>query len=103
MIKEKTVDLENIDEVNNNLSIFIAKNIKFQYSLEAEQFLQNVYEITLHWSFYHYQDKIIDIIKFQVFVNALVINMTSNGLTFAKLQYHIENYIKEQENASTID
>ncbi len=103
MIEEKTINLENADEVNKKLSIFIAKNIRLKHSLDTDDFLQNVYEITLYWAFYHYQDEIMNVIKFQTFVASLVNTMSKNGLTFTQLQNKVEQWIKEQENASTID
>lgn len=100
---EKTINLENVDEVNSKLSIFIAKNIRVQQSLDTENFLQNVYEITLYWAIYHYADKINDIILFQNYVRTLVDTMSKNGLTFTQLQNKVEQWIKEKENASVID
>lgn len=100
---EKTIDLESVDEVNSKLSIFIAKNIRLQHSLDTDDFLQNVYEITLYWSFYHYQNEILDIIKFQNYVRTLVDTMSKNGLTFTQLQNKVEQWIKEKENANVIN
>lgn len=100
---EKTIDLEGVDEVNSKLSIFIAKNIRLQHSLDTDDFLQNVYEITFYWAIYRYEDKINDIILFQNYVKTLVDTMSKNGLTFTQLQNKIEQWIKEKENASTID